>query len=299
MNRFRPALLRLEDIGPGGPYRTLKDLGRLRAVFEYLMGQHVPFHVALIPRWKQLEPDSSWYNKGLDDSTPDLHLQKFISLMQCVQRHGVLFGMHGYTHQYGDRKLENDNQDTGTGFEFDVEGFPETATSFYAADRIRKSLTAFQKAGLYPHFWESPHYRHTLAQERIFGSYVKVLYQSDAERHATSHVYISETGNIFIPTPYYYVHEQNTVAQILSRLAGSHDLASMFYHPFLEFPHLEPVRDSVGSPLMWDGLPVYRYKTEDTDLQRLVKGVRHMRYHWLPLYALIPMPRVWQGDDYH
>ncbi|NLC07312.1 MAG: hypothetical protein GX755_05025 [Syntrophomonadaceae bacterium] len=43
------ALIRLEDVGPGGKYATLEDLGRLRAIVDYLYAEGIPFQdVAVI-----------------------------------------------------------------------------------------------------------------------------------------------------------------------------------------------------------------------------------------------------------
>lgn len=285
----RPALLRLEDVGPGGAYATIEDLGRLRAIFEYLRIHRVPFHIALIPRWIRLQANQSWYNKGIDDLYPDDYVRKFNGLMLDTQQDGALFGMHGYTHQYGKKKMEEDNQDSAIGFEFDVKEAPVTSTAAYAVDRITRSLTAFRLAGLYPHFWESPHYRHSLEQERIFARYMPVIYQSDVLQRAEDKVYVSESGTSFIPTPLGYINEQNTVDQVLSQLDGWKGLASLFYHPFLEFSFLEPQTDFAGHSAFVDGLPVYRYKSrQHSNLHKLIRGFRQKGYHWVSIHSILP-----------
>lgn len=290
----RPALLRLEDVGPGGAYRTLENLGRLRAVFDYLFAARVPFHVALIPRWKNIEPDGTWYEKGIDDPFPDDYVKKFVRLMQDAQKRGALLGMHGYTHQYGTHKKDDNNQDTGTGSEFNVDGEPETVSSAYTVDRVGRSLAAFQGANLAPHFWETPHYNNTPEQERIFGSFVKILYQSDALGRAGANVYVSGTGIVYIPTPLYYIDEQNTVERMLAKLPAFRGLASMFYHPFLEFACLEPAKDMSGQPAVREGLPVYRYRVgEESNLHKLVKGFRQRGFRWVSIYDVMPHLRLY------
>ncbi|WP_018131566.1 DUF2334 domain-containing protein [Effusibacillus pohliae] len=295
---MRPALLRLEDVGPGGPYRTLEDLGRLRAVFEYLFAERVPFHVALIPRWKNIESDGSWYEKGIDDPYPDEYLRKLIGLLQTAQKQGALFGMHGYTHQYGNRKMKDDNQDTATGFEFDIKNAPETKTPAYAVQRVTKSWAAFRRAGLYPHFWESPHYTHTRQQERIFELFSRVIYQPDVEGRAATNVFMSETGVFYIPTPLGYIDERNTVERVLSRLEGFDGLASLFYHPFREFPFLERATGQTGKPVFRNGLPVFQYRRDtQSDLQKLIHGFRQRGFDWVPLYYVLPKQRVSPGQS--
>ncbi|BCJ86642.1 DUF2334 domain-containing protein [Effusibacillus dendaii] len=286
---FRPALLRLEDIGPGGSYRTLEGLGKLRTVLEYLSDQKVPFHIALIPRWIQIDSDGNRYEKGIDDSQPDSYTRTFLSLIKSVQQRGALLGMHGYTHQYGEEKRPDDNQDSAIGFEFNVKDAPVTATAAYAAERIQKSLAAFRKTDLYPHFWETPHYWQTPEQEQTFQRFHRILYQSDTAGRAENRPYVTKEGTVFIPTPLFYIHEQNTVEQVLAQLEDRHVFASMFYHSFLEFPFLESVTGPDGKILQRDGLPVYRYRTgQVSNLQRLVHGFRQRGFYWTNLYDVLP-----------
>lgn len=293
------AMLRLEDVGPGGSYETLDDLGKLRAVFEYLEQEHVPFHVATIPRSKHIQPDGTWYEKGIDDPYPDETVKQFIALLRQAQDHGAVLGMHGYTHQYGDTKRGDNNQDTGTGFEFNVKGSPETATAQYAADKITKSLAAFDKAGFVPGFWESPHYNDTREQEEVFRSYMGVLYQPDFRSlrsfkdmtfYESPNTYGAETmGSAYIPAPLKYIHDRSSVDAVLKRLPTFQGLAAMYYHPFLEFPALEPVLDSQGKPQLRDGLPEYRYKSgEPSNLHLLLDGFRQQGYTWESLYDVVP-----------
>ncbi|BCJ85633.1 DUF2334 domain-containing protein [Effusibacillus dendaii] len=295
----RHAMLRLEDVGPGGNYSTLDDLGRLRAIFEYLEKEQVPFHVAVIPRWKYLQPNGTWYEKGIDDQNPDLQVKKFIELLQDAETHGAVLGMHGYTHQYGDHKMDNNNQDTGIGAEFHVKGAPQTDQVAYAADRITKSLAAFDKAGLQPGFWESPHYNDTREQEQVFRSFMGILYQPDfysLRSLKDLNVYESENhysrntlGSVYIPAPLKYIHDKDNVEKVLAELPTYQGLASLYYHPFLEYPYLEPEKDSTGKPLIRDGLPVYTYKAGvQSNLQRLINGVKQQGFRWVSIHDAVP-----------
>lgn len=293
------AMLRLEDVSPGASYATAEGLGKLRAVLEYLQAQNVPYHVALIPRSKSLQPDGSWYEKGIDDPTPDEHVTQFISLMQQAERSGAVIGMHGYTHQYGDVKRPDNHQNTGTGNEFDLEDVPETQTEAYAVSRISKSLAAFEKAQLTPAFWESPHYNDTREQEEVFRSYMGILYQPDLRslRSFFDLIYYEETnttaretlGSVYVPAPLRYIHNAESVERLLDKLPAYRGLAAMYYHPYMEFPFLEPVPDAAGRPQMRDGLPEYRYADGTlSNLQRLVEGFRRADYTWQSLHDIVP-----------
>ncbi|MBL0386042.1 DUF2334 domain-containing protein [Tumebacillus sp. ITR2] len=293
------AMLRLEDVGPGGSYETLDDLGKLRAIFEYLESQNVPFHVATIARSKHIQPDGTWYEKGIDDPNPDETVKQFTALLRDAQNHGAVLGMHGYTHQYGDAKRPDNYQDSGTGFEFDVEGAVETTTAEYASDKIQSSLAAFEKAGFVPGFWESPHYHDNREQEEVFRSYMGVLYQPDYRSlrsfkdmtvYETQNTFGSPTlGSAYIPAPLKYITDRNSVTAVLDRLPTFRGLGAMYYHPFLEFPFLERVLGADGKPQIRNGLPEYRYKaTDPSNLHLLVEGFRDRGFQWESLYDVLP-----------
>ena len=61
----RHVMIRLEDVGLGGDYNTLEGLGKLRAVMTYIESEHVPFHVAVIPRRMSQQEDGVWKERGL------------------------------------------------------------------------------------------------------------------------------------------------------------------------------------------------------------------------------------------
>jgi hypothetical protein len=302
------AMLRLEDVGPGGSYDTPDDLGKLRAVFEYLAGENVPFHVGTISRSKYIQPDGTWHDKGIDDPNPDETTLAFIRLLKYAQDHGAVLGMHGYSHQYGDTVRADNNHITGTAFEFNIkDNAEETQTATYAVEKITKALSAFDKAGFTPGFWESPHYHDTREQEEVFRSYMGVLYQPDYRSLRSFKdiaFYQSENeqgrtslGSVYIPAPLKYVQDHASVDKILNRLPSYHGLAAMYYHPFLEFPFLEAVKDASGKPQLRDGLPVYRYKGDvESNLHRLVEGFRNEKYEWISLYDMLPFSPAHRVD---
>jgi len=293
-------MLRLEDVGPGGSYSTIEDLGKLRAVFQYLHEQAVPFHVATIPRAVYISEDGTRYDKGIDDLNPDQFVRHFIQVLKNAQdRQGALLGMHGYTHQYGDQYRADSWQNTGAGFEFDVEDAPETAEPSYAVERITKSLAAFEKAELTPHFWESPHYNDSREQEEIFRSFMGILYQpdllsirslKDLNVYEDLNVYgKTSLGSVYVPAPLRYIHDTASVDAVLAKLNTYRGLAAMYYHPYLEFPQLESVLDGDGKPVLEDGIPLYRYKADAaSNLQHLVGGFRDRHFNWVSLHDVVP-----------
>ena len=296
----RHAMIRLEDIGPGGNYGSLEGLGKLRAVMEYIESKKIPYHMAVIPRWVNVEADGTWTERGIDDANPDLVVRHFIKLLQAGEKRGAILGMHGYSHQFGDSIQASDNQNSGTGYEFHVKGNLETKERSYAAERITQSIAAFEKAGLQPAFWETPHYHDTRAQEKVFRSFIGILYQpdffslrtfKDMNVYDTTNSYgQSSLGSIYVPTPYSYVADGKSVDRILSKASKDDRLASLYFHPFLEFPYLEEQLGTDGKPLIREGLPVFKYKDDGSIsyLHRLLEGFEKEGYHFMSLHDIVP-----------
>jgi hypothetical protein len=293
------ALLRLEDVGPGGEYGNLEGLGKLRAVLDYVSSEQIPYHIAVIPRMISLETGIVWQERGIDDPKPDSITTSMIGLLQEAQRRGAVLGMHGYSHQYGDSLRPDNSHNSGTGAEFNIPGAPETMQPAFAAERISRSLAAFDRAGLTPSFWESPHYKDTRDQEKVFRSYMGLLYQpdlfslrsfKDLTAYESTNTYGKSTlGSIYIPAPFKYVSDAASVDRILAKAADDNGLASMYFHPFLEFPFLKPVTDQDGKPVMKDLLPLYAYQEgTPSHLHRLVNGMRLTGYKWRSLFDIVP-----------
>lgn len=293
------AMLRLEDIEPGGEYGTPEGLGKLRAVLDELNELNIPFHVAVIPRSIHPEEDGTRNERGIDDPEPDALTGSFIRLLQTAEQRGAVLGMHGYTHQYGLEARADDNHITGIAREFKVPGADETFEPAYAAQRIERSLAAFRLAGLTPAFWESPHYKDTREQEEVFRSYMGILYEPDLYSLRTFkdlNVYESlntyggvTNGSVYVPAQLGYLTDDASVDRLLAKADGYDGLASFYFHPFLEFKHLEAVTDEQGQTLLRDGLPVYRYRSnEPTLLHRLVAGLAGQGYRFIRLYDAVP-----------
>ncbi|MFC0213735.1 DUF2334 domain-containing protein [Paenibacillus chartarius] len=296
----RHAMLRLEDIGPGGAYGSLEGLGKLRAVLDFIKAEQIPYHIAVIPRMMSTAPDGSWRERGIDDPNPDFVTASLVRLLQESQRSGGVLGMHGYSHQAGESARPDDGHVSGTGAEFKVKEIPETYEADYAAERIRRSFAAFAGAGLRPAFWESPHYDDTREQERVFRSYIGLLYQPDlfslrSFKDLTAYDSVNSyegdsLGSVYIPAPFKYVSDEASVDRKLDQAAKDNGLASLYFHPFLEFSHLEQATSSQGMPLEQDGLPLYRYKpgAEASPLHRLLSGFRQQGYRWMSLHDIVP-----------
>lgn len=292
----RFVLIRLEDIGPGGQYGSIEQLGKLRTVLEYLQEQRVPYHIALIPRWIDYPKDAPAYDVRLDQAD-NPYVAAFQKVIKDAVASGATVGMHGYTHQVGQSRRDDGHHESGIGNEFDVADVPETQTKSFAAERIREGLAIFRNAGITPQFWEAPHYHTTAAQDEVFRSYFGLQYQAEVQenRKAPAALYLNRRndggtlGAAYVPTPFDYIPYNKDERVILDRLGKSDNIASFFYHPFLEFKSLIPVADEAGQPLYRDDLPVYRYPDKNiTVLQKLVAGLKAKGYAFYSIQDYVP-----------
>ncbi|SCW79606.1 hypothetical protein SAMN04487970_104925 [Paenibacillus tianmuensis] len=292
-------LMRLEDIGPGGQYASLEELGKLRTVLEYLRDQKVAYHIAVIPRWINLPPDGSRYDVPLDqEGNP--YAAAFRKVLQQASDSGAVIGMHGYTHQVGGVRRDDGHHESGIGNEFQVADVEETMKASYAEPRVKAGLAIFERAGLKPQFWEGPHYRTTAEQDRVFRSYFGLNYQAEVQSHGNAEGvfywnqrntgYGSPTlGAAYVPTPYDYIPSNKDEKMILDRVGQTNHVASFFYHPFLEFKYLTPVLDSGGEKVVRDGLPEFRYPEQNKSvLQKLIAGLRAKGYAFHSIHDYVP-----------
>ncbi|KIL34392.1 hypothetical protein SD71_20440 [Cohnella kolymensis] len=262
------ALIRLEDIGPGGYYETAENQIKLLVIADYLYSCKVPFHVAVISRF--IDP-----GRGIDHSIGnpyDSFASRFSQTLHALTARGASLGMHGYTHQYG-RSV------SAEGYEFAYSGCSkdcppdDSPDSLSAAERFQRSyaysrysmaLSAFQAAGLRPDWWETPHYAASEVQRKILEACSLLIYEDNPDVPHSRQVTYRKSKSIlgksfYVPTPLGYVGGA-TVEQDVKRIInlvnefGDDDLASFFYHPFLEFPYIH-IRSN-ASPYYDEGSPL-------------------------------------------
>ncbi len=274
---LKPALVRLEDIGPGGPYGSEEALQKLAAIADYLYQEGVPFHVALIPRF--LDPPKG-YDVSIAADTP--YAKKFVETMKYLQARGGIIGVHGYTHQSG-------HIVSGLGFEFfDQSKNPMVPDSYeYARERVEEALKLFEKAGIAPGFWETPHYTASPVQYLAFREQIGLLYENfcQGERVATYRTFdLGEPGYrgfVVVPTPLGYIGGQVKAENMLSyldRVKYTH-LTSFFYHPFREFGYIHKDVDDRGEV-------TYTYDQNST-LHLLIRAIKDRGYRFVSIYSLV------------
>ncbi|MCY9698219.1 DUF2334 domain-containing protein [Paenibacillus alginolyticus] len=264
------ALIRLEDIGPGGYYETADSQLKLLTVADYLYMHGVPFQVAVISRF--IDP-----LRGVDCpmGNPFNPVSvRFVQTLHALCARGASLGMHGYTHQYG-------QSISGEGYEFAYSGCKKdcppgdpleslsTMLYFqqsYAYRRFYMAISEFYAAGLKPDWFETPHYTVSEVQRKILETCTWLMYEDNPEAPDSQQVSFRRSSSIFgktyyVPTPLGYIGSE-TVEQDVNRIMnqansfGENDLASFFYHPFLEFPYIHIRKNA--RPIYEDRSPLKR-----------------------------------------
>ncbi|MFZ5596525.1 MAG: DUF2334 domain-containing protein [Bacillota bacterium] len=281
----KPALIRLEDIGPGGYYKNKEDLAKLRVIAEYLHQEGVPFHVSVIPRF--VDP-SSGYDVNIADQTE--YAGEFVATIKYMQQMGAVLGIHGYTHQSGDTV-------SAVGYEFydAVKNPVPPDTLEYSRDRVEKALNLFEKAGLTPSYWETPHYTASKTQYPAFEEQMGLIYENNYRNVYSIKTSILDyqgqgyRGYETVPTPLGYVNGENSTVKIVEETAHlKDDIISFFYHPYIEFDYISKTTDS-------NGKPVYVYNPE-SPLQKIVSALKNKGYTFVPIYALVNFVPAQRAD---
>ncbi|MEI7027870.1 DUF2334 domain-containing protein [Paenibacillus sp. y28] len=292
-------LIRLEDIGPGGQYSGMDNLGKLRAVLELLAEHQTAYQLAVIPRWLDYPADGTVYDRRLD-GREDPYIEAFDQLLTYAQQHGGVIGMHGYTHQVGSVRRADGHHESAIGNEFNVPDVPETQTEAFAAERVKQGYDIMHRAGFEPRFWEAPHYHTTAVQDEVFRGMFGIQYQDNVNLlpGAVHPLYVegrqtavaaSPLGSVYVPTPYSFIPYNRDADLILKQLGKTERLPSFFYHPFLEFKHLVQAFDEEGQPVMKDGLPVYHYPAKSkSNLQKLLSEIENKGYNFVSITDLVP-----------
>lgn len=249
----RTALIRLEDIAPGGNYNNDDSLTKLEIVGDYLYSKNVPFHIAWVPRY--VEPK----NKIDIDPSKENNLfnAHFIYTLDYLMFRGGIVGIHGYTHQFGDGNSVDS-------IEFGNRAYTKNDQ---LEERVNLALKAAQDLEIPTSFFEFPHYSATHDQIRDIQKYFDYIYEPLGGKY---------DGNIgrfkcgsrnvkFIPTPLDYVDGEKDVARIIRRITQlkGNDLGSFFYHPYLENNYIK-VNESA------DGNDSIDY-SEQSPLHRILK----------------------------
>lgn len=240
------ALVRIEDVSP------ITDPAKIRAIADYLSSQHVPFSIAVIPRFE--DPLGAWGPPTPLALTDRVDL---VSALHYAVSKGGTIVMHGFTHQY-DSVANPYNGATAMDAEFyivqldsagnavPISPVPEDSSA-WVQQRIDSGLAIFNQAGFVrPQIWETPHYLASDLDYQVFSTNFPILYQRFADSFFPFVIDRSIYGSVLLPEDLGYIDPNSTTAQVLidrasKDLAVRDGFASFFYHPDVDISYLKAV----------------------------------------------------------
>lgn len=253
--------LRIEDVAlTTQPYD--KDyLEKLRIMGNFLSNRNVPYHIAWIPRY--VCPSS---NIDIDPSAENnFKNAELIYTLDYITTHKGIIGLHGYTHQ-------RNGEESGVGSEF---GYKYPSVSEFE-ERIKKAIEISEKLDIPIDFFETPHYEATPEQNRVAEKYFKVLYypfKDDGESkidYKKPQVSPYNSACKYISTYLDYVHEngENTFINKIKN-ADTNNMGSMFFHPRLDFKHINLIENK--------DIPDYKFD-DNLVIKRIIDALENKGY---------------------
>ncbi len=255
----KQAMLRLEDVSVREYFiNQPEEIQKLTIVADYLYSENIPFHIAWVPRY--IDPGK---NIDIDPSRQYsfVNADFIYALDYMLDRNGIM-GLHGYTHQYGQRV-------SIAGVEFMGKGIP--GDQRYTQERIDSAIAAAKALDIPYGFFEAPHYAISVKQlavaeqnfDIIFEPYPgvkdKIVYRQQGNRKIK-----------YVPTPLDYLNGKSDLHVMIGRIMNLQPgiIGSFFYNPIMEFQDINLSRDA-------GGYPAYTYSGSSV-LHQLV-GVFHDR----------------------
>jgi len=230
----KKALLRLEDISP----IYGRHIKPLQIVYDYLKGEKIPMHLALIPRFI----DKS---QNIDIKIGDV--RNFLNLMLTMNEEGLAtFIQHGYTHQTGDEV-------SGDGFEFwdQKNNKPiRNDSRDYVLDRVKQAQLIMAKNGLpIPDIFETPHYSLSDLDDETLNAVYPCRYEH-IKKTGVLPFTAKIDGTIYFPENLGYISngldDIIQMKELLKKLSAFEDpLPSMFWQPWRDVEEIKKLTNMI------------------------------------------------------
>jgi Uncharacterized protein conserved in bacteria (DUF2334) len=254
----KKAFIRFEDFTAGDLYITKSALEKVRAVADYMDEEDASFSVAWIPKY--VNNTNHIYNDVSQDES--MINSNFVFTLDYLLNRGGNIGLHGYTHQYGD-------SNSVSGSEFGDKGYNKESE---IRSRVESALEIANKLNIPISYWETPHYRTNVEQQKIFEEYFKIIYEPSIKVY-NKKIITSKTNGVtkYIPTPLSYV-DDDKASTMIDRIKNKKDNEelSFFYHLTIELKDIDIYLDK-------NGRGIYNYN-EDSILKQLVKYINDSEY---------------------
>ena len=233
------AFLRIEDVNPLTPARSLKD------IVDVIKRHRIPFAIGVVP-----------VNVSASGSHTYLHKKSaLVKVLQDAQSHGGSIIMHGYTHQ------NVYSPTTGEGYEFwnARDDKPMDDDENFTRERMQKGIAELVRSGLTPLAFEPPHYAMSKTAYKVLSEHFNIfsgqIQLSDRSDKITGTLpYIARStylnGMLVIPENLgYYDGKEFTHNGLLQNLVSvsrvQDGLAGFFYHGYIAAPPLDAIITSI------------------------------------------------------
>lgn len=236
------AIVRIEDVTP------LRDPMNLHKIADILSERHISFLIGVVPFF--VNPAENQF-VSLSDRPELVNALKY-----CVEK-GATIVMHGETHQYkGETGIDFEFWDGSTNKPIANEDPNKTE------DKIEKGIDECIKNGIYPLMWETPHYRASIEDYKIFsqyfGSVVERRMLNDNYKYGQYFPYIIYKdiyGQKIYPENLGYlpILNKDSSELFITRMINNakvmynvrDGIASFFFHPFVNTDYLKEIADKI------------------------------------------------------
>lgn len=258
-DKKKKGYIRFEDFTAGGVYLSQSALEKVRRISDYMDENNESFSVSWIPRY--INNSDKIDNDISKEET--MENSNFVFTLDYLINRGGNIGLHGYTHQYKET-------DSVIGAEFGDDNYndPEEIRA-----RVESALNIANNINIPISFWETPHYKTTASQQKIFEEYFKIIYEPAIGIY-NKKIITSKNNRItkYIPTPLSYV-EDDTGEEMLDRIrANKNQEFSLFYHLSVEIK-------SVDVSINNNGEIIYKYD-DNSILKKIVSLSNELGYRF-------------------
>lgn len=250
--------IRFEDFTAGDVYLKSGSLEKVRLITDYMKTNNESFSVSWVPRYINND-------KGIDNDISEkdsMENSNFLFTLDYIVNNGGNIGLHGYTHQYN-------NTNSISGVEFGKEGCNNLQE---VRKRVEKAITIANKLNIPISYWETPHYKTTAEEQKIFEEYFDKIYEPAIGIY-NKKIIVSKNNEFtkYIPTPLSYVDDDNGegIMERMKNLDENQEF-SLFYHLSIEIKSIDISINDKGDIL-------YKYD-KNSILKNIVKLSRSLGY---------------------
>lgn len=258
-DKKKKGYIRFEDFTAGDVYLSQSALEKVRKVADYMNENEESFSVSWIPRY--INNSDKIDNDISKEET--IENSNFIFTLDYLINRGGNIGLHGYTHQYKDT-------DSVIGAEFGDDNCNDPEE---IRDRVESALNIANNINIPISYWETPHYKTTADQQKIFEEYFKIIYEPAIGIY-NKKIITSKNNGItkYIPTPLSYVEDDNGEGMLSRIRENKNQEFSLFYHLSMEIKSIDVSIDNNGEI-------IYKYD-DNSILKKIVSLANELGYRF-------------------